>query len=132
MFRFFAVVATFTTALLAPGGLTAQTIDKSTLSGTVLTGSGSPTNGASKVILTIPAADKGGFVLTQFCSSASAFATLSGNTIGDLVSIFGVCQTYSPGLAVPPGEALSCTLGVDTGGMPGRGMCTVTGVLTKK
>ena len=90
------------------------------------------------MILTAPAS--GAFVLTQLCTAGTPGSNnedevrVVGSTLGALAQNYGTdtlgaCTTYTPGLAVPPGEELRC---VQVGASGSPVTCTVTGVLSKK
>ena len=100
----------------------AQTISKSTLSGTILTkGVTAPAHGTA-TILTTPAT--GFFILTQTCGTPPiSFGTV-------VVSNFGGsnCTVHTPGLAVPAGTPIIC----DNTERDFAFHCFVTGVLSKK
>src|SRR5262245_56988248 len=97
--------------VLVAGSAGAQTVKKSTISGTVVTKAAVVTSPGSPVtVFTVP--EGGFFILTQFCSSGES-ATLTGNTLGTFLkrSFSNTeCTTYSPGLAIPGLEVLTCDI----------------------
>ncbi len=106
-------------------GARAQSIINSTLSGTVTSASATLTEVGSVPVFTTPGA--GFFILTQFCVGSNV-PTFRGNTFGIIPFGGGVgCTTYTPGIAIPQGEVLSCTQDFPFG-LPAP--CMVTGVLS--
>jgi hypothetical protein len=111
----------------------AQVVTQSTLSGietsasTTVVHNGSGT--ASAAVFTTPAA--GFFVLTQACFTRNPRVILSGNTAGVIVhSSSGrrKCTVYTPGIALPHNETLTCT---NTSTSTDQ-TCTINGILSAK
>lgn len=109
-------------------GARAQAIINSGLSGTVTSASATLTVVGSVPVFTTPGA--GFFILTEVCGVGGfGGPILRGNTFGIIsvgISTSG-CFTYTPGIAIPQGEVLSCT--IDFPPPPGTA-CMVTGVLS--
>jgi hypothetical protein len=127
-------------SILAAGAAGAQAVKQGTLSGTVFSASGSsPSAGVDGTIMTAPASG-GTFVLTQICTVGTPGANnernaqVVGAALGRIAQHYGddtlgSCTTYTPGIAISPGEELRC---VQTGASASPVSCTVTGVLSKK
>lgn len=77
----------------------------------------------SATIYTVPQGNH--FVLTQTCFSGGGMG-LSGQSFGRVVTDFATCTTYVPGVALGPGEILTCD---NPNG--GDAHCMITGVLTR-
>jgi hypothetical protein len=121
--RIFVVLSV--TALMGAPAL-AQSVKKGTLSGTIATQGVTIPADSSTAVLTAPADGDGVFVVTQICSSAQS-VSLSGSAMGPLAVAGGACQSFTPGLALLPSEALTCA---NSSGSPQE--CMVTGLLSKK
>jgi hypothetical protein len=120
------VVVAMVATLIGVRAVEAQVIKNGALSGVVVSKSIVLEQPSAVAIYTTPPAGKGVFVLTQFCRSNCP--DLSGSTLGKIGDNGLGCTSYSPGIAFPPGETLTCT---NTGcgfSVP----CTITGVVTKK
>jgi hypothetical protein len=108
------------------GDAEAQTVTKSTLSGTLMSASATLTAPGPVAVFTTPEA--GFFVLTEFCSNVGMGLTFSGSTFGIIVIAAGSspCTTYVPGIALPQAETLTCS-----GAFPFPGAaCMISGVLS--
>lgn len=108
----------------------AQTVTKSTLSGTLMSASATLTAPGPVTVFTTPEA--GFFVLTQFCSNVGSGLTFRGSTFGIIFSVPGAagplppCTTYEPGIALPQAETLTCSVDFAFPGM----FCMISGVLS--
>jgi hypothetical protein len=120
------VVVGMVAALVVVRAAEAQVIKNGELSGIVVSKSLVLQSSGFAPIFMMPAAGKGVFVLTQFCRSNCP--DLSGSTLGRIGDTGPGCTTYSPGIAFPPGETLTCT----SAGCDFTVPCTITGVVTKK
>jgi hypothetical protein len=120
------VVVGVVAALVVVRPSEAQVIKNGSLSGVVVSKGIVLQAPGSAPVFTTPAAGKGVFVLTQFCRSNCP--DLSGSTLGKIGDNGIGCTTYSPGIAFPPGETLTCTSQGCDFAVP----CTITGVVTKK
>jgi hypothetical protein len=120
------VVVGVVAALVVVRSSEAQVIKNGALSGVIVSKSIAVPASSSAPVFTTPAAGKGVFVLTQFCRSNCP--ELSGSTLARIGDNGSGCTTYSPGIALPPGETLTCTSSGCDPGAP----CTITGVVTKK
>jgi len=120
------VVVGVVAALVIVRASEAQVIKNGALSGVVVSKSIAVPVSSSAPVFTAPAAGKGVFVLTQFCRSNCP--ELSGSTLGRIGDNSTGCTTYTPGIALPPGEVLTCT----SSGCDSPVPCTITGVVTKK
>jgi hypothetical protein len=111
----------------------AQVVTQSTLSGIETSASTTighnPTGTAAAPVFTTPAT--GFFILTQACFTRNSRVTLSGNTVGVIVhsrSNSRKCTTYTPGIALPHSQTLTCTNASKTTDQT----CTVNGILSTK
>ena len=92
-------------------------------------------SGAGAVVLTTPAT--GFFILTQACldrGDASGATELSCTSKGRIVRLETgdvSCTTFTPGIALDPGDSLVCRNAGFLGG-PTRAACLVTGVVSSK
>jgi hypothetical protein len=97
--------------------------------------------GDTQVIYTTPA--KGDFMLTQFCASPDA----PGGVRLDAAGFGGIaqtgttsCLTFSPGVSIPKGAALSCSIGgtvtasasTSSAAIVASFFCTISGMQTIK
>jgi hypothetical protein len=97
--------------------------------------------GDTQVVYTTPA--KGDFMLTQFCASPDA----PGGIRLDAAGLGGIaqtgassCFTFSPGVSIPEGAALSCSIAgtvtasasTSSGAIVGNFFCTISGLQTLK
>lgn len=74
------------------------------------------------------------FVLTQVCTFRLDYAQVSGSNVLGTISPLGGpdssnCLTYSPGVAVPPGEILTCKDVNYNSTEGGVVWCMITGIL---
>ena len=105
----------------------AQKLVKGGLSGTVVSFRAQPAANGSVLMTTAPAADSGKFlVITEMCVNGNSVG-VNGSTYGGLFSSGPGCMVYTPGVAIPSGDLVSCTEG---GGSPGT-VCQISGVITK-
>lgn len=93
-------------------------------------------SGAGAAVLTTPAT--GFFILTQACldrGDASGATELSSTSKGRIVRLEAAgdvsCTTFTPGIALDPGDSLVCRNPGFLGG-PTRAACLVTGVVSSK
>jgi hypothetical protein len=85
----------------------------------------------SEVIYTTPTS--GDFILTQFCASPSpdGGVLLSAAGLGGIAQTgLTSCFTFTPGLSVPKGSAVSCS--TFSGASPGSYFCMISGLQTNK
>lgn len=122
------VVATVAVCALV-SSVQAQVIKKGELSGRIVTVGVLGPAGGSAVLYTAPDAKEGRFILSKLCAAqengnhavlASSLGSLEATDRPD-------CTDFSPGLALPPGEQLTCRGFTDTGRY-----CVATGVLSRK
>ena len=85
----------------------------------------------TEIVYTTPAS--GDFILTEFCASPQpdggvllSAAGLGGIAQAGLTS----CFTFTPGLSIPKGSAVSCS--TTSGASPGSYFCMISGVQTAK
>ncbi len=107
----------------------AQTVQQSTLTGTVASASAQVPPSSSSPVFTVPPI--GFFVLTEACFTRPNRVTLSGNTFGVVPHSLGnrrKCTRYRVGVALPANEVLTCTNSSATTAQS----CTVTGDLVTK
>jgi hypothetical protein len=98
------------------GGLTGTIVSATTIVCT--------NGGCVNPIYTTPA--EGSFVLTQFCATTDVLRVI-GSSFGGIPVNEGIgCTTFSPGIALPQNETISC----ENGGTFGD--CMITGVLSDK
>jgi hypothetical protein len=79
-----------------------------------------------KEAVVVTTSNKDIFVVTQFCATFLD-VSLKGSTLGWIPVLGDGCTTFSPGIALPPGEELVCTI---EGGF--SKLCMVNGVWVKK
>jgi len=85
----------------------------------------------TEVVYTTPAS--GDFILTQFCASPSpdGGVLLSAAGLGGIAQAgLTNCFTFTPGLSIPKGSAVSCS--TFPGASPGSYFCMISGVQTTK
>jgi hypothetical protein len=104
---------------LSCGLANAQQVDDGGVSGTLRSFNVS-TLGPPETVLTVP--DENVYALTAVCLT-TAGGTLSASEFGIIARGPG-CANYSPGLAIPGGNEITCSGGA------GGSNCTGTGVLT--
>ncbi len=113
-------------AVLLGAAVQAQTVQQSTLTGTVASASTQVAPSSASTVFTVPAS--GFFVLTEACFTRPNRVMLSGNTFGDVPHSLGnrrKCTRYRLGVALPANEVLTCT---NTSAAAAQA-CTVTGDL---
>jgi len=91
--------------------------------GMLVTASTEISGAASQVVYRTPAT--GDFILTQVCTGLAPGGTLfqvGGNGIAQVGS--GLCQTFTPGMALPKDEVVTCT----TFSADAASFCTITGI----
>lgn len=144
--RILGVMALLGAAALVAPAAQAQRVENSLLSGRIVSSGGS-SGGSTFVFLTVPAT--GHFVLTQLCVSQETpsrlvsvdhYPRVSASVIGAIAyapvdtgyaGSVGHCQNFSPGIALSPGETLTC-LHPDAADSLIQMRCTATGVLSDR
>jgi hypothetical protein len=113
-------------ALGASGPARAQAVKKGTFTGTVVTATAVGPSGGAAPVYTAPTS--GAFVLTQLCTTQlPETGSLTSPSVGTLRPGSEDCELFEPGLAIAPGETLTCN------GFPSSAVsCLITGVLSKK
>lgn len=109
------------------------TVSGGAVAGKILSHSvaGVPT-ATTATVLTVP--KRGRFVLTLICSGFRGEIPFNGSIFGFIAQTppaggSGSCQSLLPGVALNPGEDITCT---DPGGFPGGISCQASGVLSKR
>jgi len=90
----------------------------------LVTASTEVSGAVSRIVYTTPAA--GDFILTQVCTGLATGGTLvqaGGAGIAQVGS--GLCQTFTPGMALPPDQVVTCT----TFDAMASSFCTINGLL---
>jgi hypothetical protein len=85
----------------------------------------------TEVVYTTPAS--GDFILTEFCASPlpDGGVLLSAAGLGGIAQAgLTSCFTFTPGLSIPKGSAVSCSTA--SGASPGSYFCMISGVQTVK
>jgi len=121
-------------SLVAVAGATssahAQTVTKSTLSGTAFTASAT-SNSNSVTLYTAPPAGAGHAMITSLCGATTITSTqvhLQGSTLGLLaITLTNSCVQLPLGLALPAGEVLTYA-----NPDPFDTSITITGIVSKK
>ena len=109
--RRLAPILVLSTALALSATIAQAQTMKIGLAGKVVTATATAPNNASVDAYTTPLAtkvDPGFFVLTQVCVDDEGNIMLSGSTMGE-IPLMDDCTSFSPGLALPPGEVLTFT-----------------------
>ena len=116
--------------VLLCSGVWAQTVKKSTLSGTVTTAGVTAPANMMATLLTTPVAGAGFFILTQACTFGSSNTNITFSTVTIRPGTGGnpSCLTFDPGLAVPASTPVVC----DNTAVGFPVSCLVTGVLSTK
>ena len=116
-------------AVLIGTSAQAQSIKKSTLSGTLTSaGAVATAAGTPVTIFTTPAS--GFFILTQACSTTPGVSnvTFTAGTVGTIVtSTSDECTQFINGIAIPVSTAIQCASGTGS-----NENCMITGVLSTK
>ena len=88
----------------------------------------------NETIYQTPVTGKTIFVVTQFCGApihTNFFAALDSAKLGSLIHVESAvstpqrCERFTPGLAIPPGDTLTCQTNTNVN-------CVLIGVLVKK
>jgi hypothetical protein len=113
-------------ALGASGRVAAQQVKKGTFTGTVVTATAVGPTASSAPVYTTPTS--GAFVLTQLCTTQlPETGSLTSPSVGTLRPGSEDCELFEPGLAIAPGETITCN------GFPSSAVsCLITGILSKK
>ncbi len=105
-----------------------QRVKGSTLSGVIKSSAVTAPGSTTVVMLVTPPIEEGVFILTQACIPTDTNdMEVTSTAFGELTTVAGLCTTFAPGFAIPPGDTISCKNNV---GSPHN--CSITGVLVPK
>jgi len=112
--------------MLVTVSASAQTVNASGLSGTLISAGVSDDSSGTAIVYTTPA--KGHFVLTQAGGASQIFSVPSFGNLGSTACAPSTSLTFNPGLLIPQSTAISCTP-ASSCGFPYS--CYIAGVLEK-